>query len=96
MFSRSTKTGNVLSTIESQGFRKERTSAQDNLKLMQYPPGYVQQCLNDASSRKSASKRTKGQPEGSAVTGKTGKPWVAETGLVPANAAGQNNSNLTS
>jgi hypothetical protein len=55
----------------------------------------VQQRLNDASSRKSASKRTKGKQEGSAVTGKTGKPWVAEAGLVPAEAAGQNNSSLT-
>ena len=41
-------------------------------------------------------RREKGQPEGSAVTGKTGKPWVAETDLVSAEAAGQNNSNLTS
>jgi hypothetical protein len=29
----------------------------------------------------------KGQPEGSAVTGKTGKLWVAETGLVSDEAA---------
>jgi hypothetical protein len=62
---------------------------------MQNPPGYMQQRLNDVSSRKSASKRTKGKPEGSAVTGKAGKPWVAETDLVSANAAGQNNSSLT-
>ena len=38
----------------------------------------------------------KGQPEGSAVTGKTRKLRVAETGLVPDDAAGQNNSNLAS
>ena len=38
----------------------------------------------------------KGQPEGSAVKGKTRKPWVAETDLVSKEAAGQNNSNLTS
>jgi hypothetical protein len=38
----------------------------------------------------------KGQPEGSAVTGKTRKPGVAEMGLVPNDAAGQNNSNLAS
>ena len=38
----------------------------------------------------------KGEPEGSAVTGKTGKPWVVETDLVSGKAAGQNNSNLTS
>jgi len=60
------------------------------------PPGNAQQSLKDTSSRKSALKRTKGQPEGSAVTGKTRKPWVAETGLVFADVAGQNNSNLKS
>jgi len=36
----------------------------------------------------------KGQPEGSAVTGKTQKPGVANQGLVSGNAAGRNNSNL--
>jgi hypothetical protein len=41
-------------------------------------------------------RREKGQPEGSAVTGKTRKLWVAEKGLVPNDAAGQNNSNLAS
>jgi len=60
------------------------------------PPGNAHQSLNDASSRKSALKRTKGQPEGYAVTGKTRKLWVAEMGLVSDDAAGQNNSNLTS
>jgi hypothetical protein len=40
--------------------------------------------------------RKKGKPEGSAVTGKARKPWVAETDLVSEDAAGQNNSNLTS
>jgi hypothetical protein len=40
-------------------------------------------------------RREKGKPEGFAVTGKTGKPWVAEAGLVSADAAGQNNSSLT-
>jgi hypothetical protein len=39
--------------------------------------------------------RTKGQPEGYAVTGKTRKLWVANPGLVSGDAAGQNNSNLT-
>ncbi len=39
--------------------------------------------------------RKKGQPEGYAVTGKTGKPWVAENGLVSNEAADHNNSNLT-
>jgi hypothetical protein len=32
----------------------------------------------------------KGQPEGNAVTGKTGKPWVAENGLVSNEAADHN------
>ena len=41
-------------------------------------------------------RRGNGQPEGSAVTGKTRKLWVAEKGLVPNEAAGQNNSNLAS
>jgi hypothetical protein len=43
-----------------------------------------------------ASRRGKGKPEGSAVTGKARKPGVAEMSLVLYNAAGQNNSNLTS
>jgi hypothetical protein len=38
----------------------------------------------------------KGKPEGPAVTGKARKPRVAETDLVSEEAAGQNNSNLTS
>ncbi len=38
----------------------------------------------------------KGKPEGYTVTGKTGKPGVAKAGLVSEEAAGQNNSNLTS
>ena len=50
----------------------------------------------DTSSRKFRLGGTKGQPEGSAVTGKTRKPWVAEKGLVSNDTAGQNNSNLTS
>ena len=54
------------------------------------------QRLNDTSSPKSVSKRTKGQPEGSAVTGKTRKPGVTEMGLVPNDVTGQNNSNLAS
>jgi hypothetical protein len=40
--------------------------------------------------------REKGEPEGSAVTGKAGKPGVVKLGLVSKIAAGQNNSNLTS
>ncbi|HUX56978.1 MAG TPA: hypothetical protein VMV77_08395 [Bacteroidales bacterium] len=65
-------------------------------ELMFLPSGNEQQSLNDTSSRKSALKRIKGQPEGSAVTGKTLKPWVAKMSLVFKDAAGQNNSNLTS
>ena len=40
-------------------------------------------------------RRKKGQPEGSAVTGKTRKPGATNPDLVPGNEAGQNNSNLT-
>ncbi len=78
MFRKSTKTGNVLSAIESQGHRKRRTSVPGDLKLMQHPSGNEQQCLNDTSSPKFRSGGTKGQPEGSAVTGKTGKPRATE------------------
>jgi hypothetical protein len=74
MFRKSTKTGNVLSAIESQGFRKRRTPVPGDLKLMPHPSGNEQQCLNDTSSRKFRFGGKKGQPEGSAVTGKTGKP----------------------
>ena len=63
---------------------------------MPVPPGNGHQRLKDTSSRKSALKRAKGQPEGSAVTGKARKPWVAKEDLVSDEAAGQNNSNLTS
>jgi len=41
-------------------------------------------------------RREKGQPEGSVVTGKTRKLRAEEKGLVPNDAAGQNNSNLAS
>jgi hypothetical protein len=37
----------------------------------------------------------KGQPEGYAINSKTGRPWVAEAGLVSVETAGQNNSNPT-
>ncbi len=78
MFRKSTKTGNVLSAIESQGFRTRRTSVPGNLKLMPHPSGNEQRCLNDTSSRKFRFGGTKGQPEGSAVTGKIGKPRAVE------------------
>ncbi|MCX6333792.1 MAG: hypothetical protein NT092_05745 [Bacteroidia bacterium] len=38
---------------------------------------------------------TKGQLEGSAVTSRTGRPWVAKADRKTCNAAGQNNSNPT-
>lgn len=38
---------------------------------------------------------TKGQPEGSAVTSRAGKPGVAKAGLVSAETTGQNNSSST-
>jgi hypothetical protein len=63
---------------------------------MPVPSGNEHRSLNDASSRKFRLGGTKGQPEGSAVTGKARKPWVAETDLESEEAAGQNNSNLTS
>ena len=40
--------------------------------------------------------REKGQPEGTAVTSRTGRPGVAGTDRKTWNAAGQNNSNPTS
>jgi hypothetical protein len=65
------ETGNVLSAIESQGFRKKRASAPDILKLIQI--------LREMSSGPEgrfvpeipSQDRIKGQPEGYAVTGKT-------------------------
>ena len=62
---------------------------------MPYPPGNAHRSLNDTSSRKSALKRTKGQPKGYVVTGKTRRPRVAEKDLVSDEATDQNNSNLT-
>jgi len=41
-------------------------------------------------------KEGNGQPEGYAIKSKTGRPWVANPDLVSGNAAGHNNSNLTS
>ena len=38
---------------------------------------------------------TKGQPEGSAINSRAGKPWVAKAGLVSAETTGQNNSSST-
>ena len=62
---------------------------------MSDPPGNAHQSLKDTSSRKAAERRKKGQPEGYAVKGKTGKPWVAGTDRKTWNATGRNNSNLT-
>lgn len=58
--------------------------------------GNWSQGLNDTSSRKSRSGGKKGQPEGSAVKGRSGKPRAVEPDLASGNTAGQNNSNLTS
>ena len=63
------------------GLQRKRASAPDYLKLTAISSGKWHQSLKDTSSRKSASKRTKGQLEGSALTGKTGKPWVAKPGF---------------
>jgi hypothetical protein len=79
MFGKSTKLGNVLSAIESQGFRRKRASVPDFLKLIQIlremisgPEGHFVPEIPPQDGKK-------GQPEGNAVTGNTGKPWVAGT-----------------
>jgi hypothetical protein len=79
MFGRSMKTGNVLSEIESQGFREQRASAPKGTENDDDSrEGDKTICLKDTSSRKSRRKvGTKGQPEGSAVTGIAGRLWVA-------------------
>ena len=83
------ETGNVLSTIQSQGIRRKRASARNFLswsgsfgKRHQQPEGHF---VPEVRSQE----RTKGQPEGHAVTGITRKPWVEYPGLVSGNSAGQ-------
>jgi hypothetical protein len=63
---------------------------------MQYPSGNVTGPERHFIPEVPPKGGKKGKPEGSALTGKTGKPWVAETGLVSEEAAGHNNSNLKS
>jgi hypothetical protein len=79
VFGRSTKTGNVLSEIESQGFREQRASAPkgtENEDDSRKGDNLI--CLNDTSSRKSRRKAgKKGQPDGDTVTGITGRLRVA-------------------
>lgn len=73
------ETGNVLSEIESQGFREQRASALKGTENEgDSRKGDCIICLKDTSSRKSRRKAgKKGQPEGGAVTGITGRPGVA-------------------
>src|SRR5664280_811667 len=63
MFSKSPKNGDVLSEIESQGYRIRRASAPGYLKLMLNPSGNMYQRLNDTSSPNpaSAGERTAGR-----------------------------------
>jgi hypothetical protein len=56
MYGKIEETGNVLSTIESQGLRKQMASATSDLKLVTNPSGGVYRSLKDASSRKSRRK----------------------------------------
>jgi hypothetical protein len=94
MFSKSMQTGNVLSTIESQGTENEWLRSQV-IWNWYYPSGKSSGAWMTLLPG-TASRRGKGKPEGSAVTGKTRKLWVAEKSLVLYEAAGQNNSSLTS
>jgi len=96
MLSKSKKTGNVLSTIESQGFRNWRASAPDELKPEHYPSGNCNGAWRTFRPGNFCRETGKnGQPEGYAVTGTTQTPWVAGTDRKTWNAAGQNNSNPT-
>jgi hypothetical protein len=77
------ETGNVLSEIESQGFREQRASAPKGTENeVDFRKGDNNICLKDTSSRKSRRKAgKKGQPDGSTVTGITGRPGVARIPL---------------
>lgn len=96
MFGRSPENGNVLSATESQGFRKTKgfgpesteTGARSFGKCAPEPEGHFVPEVPSQDGKK-------GQPEGSAVKSKTGKPRVA--GIPPwrENATGQNNSSPT-
>jgi hypothetical protein len=93
MFRKSPKNGNVLSEIESQGYRIRRASAPGYLKLMQYPPGNMYQRLKDTSSpnRASAWERTAGR---FCCNKQDPKAMGCRKRFRPYEAAGQNNSNL--
>jgi hypothetical protein len=73
------ETGNVLSEIESQGFREQRASAPkgtENERDTRKGDDIIS--LKDTSSRKSRRKAgKKGLPEVCDVTGITGRPGVA-------------------
>jgi hypothetical protein len=88
------KTGNDLSEIGSHDNRRQEAHADGQMEPMPHPSGTstgVGMTLRPGTTLR----RGKGQPEGSAVTGKTGKPGAAGTDLVSAKTAGHNNSNLT-
>ena len=90
------KNGNVLSATESQGLRKTKsfgpelpeTGAGSFGKCAPEPEGHFVPEVPSQDGKK-------GQPEGSAVKSRTGKPRVAGTDRKTWNAAGQNNSNPT-
>jgi len=95
MFSKSPKNGNVLSEIESQGYRIRRASAPGYLKLIQYPSGNKYQRLNDTSSPNPGlpGERTAGRLCCNRQNPKAQGCWY---GSRTQDAAGQNNSNLAS
>jgi hypothetical protein len=65
------ETGNVHSTIGSQGFREKRTSVPEFLKLIQILREMTSEPEGRFVPKILSRDRTKGQPEGYAVTGKT-------------------------
>jgi hypothetical protein len=95
MFSKSPKNGNVLSEIESQGYRIRRASAPGYLKLIQYPSGNKYQRLNDTSSPNPGlpGERTAGRL---CCNRQNPKAKGCRHGSRTQDAAGQNNSNLAS
>jgi hypothetical protein len=90
VFSRSQKTGNVLSATGSQGLRETRsfgselseTGARSSGKCAPEPEGHF-------VPESPASAGTKGQPEGSAIKSRTGKPGVAKPDRKTCNATGR-------
>jgi hypothetical protein len=95
MFSKSAKTGNDLSMIESQGTENEGLRPRviwNWYNILREICTSVWMTLRPGIPLR----WEKGQPEGYAVTGKTWKQGVAKKDLVSNDAAGQNNSNLAS